>query len=86
MIELRKSKGYQASFHGSIVNAKTIQVTYYAFLPESIKRKKLRWEGPNFLKKHNIKLQSHGNVFIEFENLDITGTPKLLVLNQGKND
>ena len=55
-----------------------------AFLPESIERKKLRWEGPNFLKKH--KLSSHENVFIEFENLDITGTSKLLVLNKGKND
>ena len=39
-----------------------------------------------FLRKHNIKLQSHENDFIEFENLDITGTTKLLVLNQGKND
>ena len=48
-----------------------------AFLPESIERKK-------FLKKH--KLSSHENVFIEFENLDITGTSKLLVLNKGKND
>ena len=42
MIELRKSKGYQARFHGSIVKAKTIQMTYYAFLPESIERNELR--------------------------------------------
>ena len=55
-----------------------------AFLPESIERKNLLWEGPNFLKKH--KLSSHENVFIEFENLDITGTSKLLVLKKGKND
>ena len=42
--------------------------------------------GTYFLKKHNIKLQIHENDFIEFENLDITGTPKVLVLNQGKNE
>ena len=42
-----------------------------AFLPESIERKKLWWEWPNFLMKH--KLSRHENVFIEFENLDITG-------------
>ena len=40
-------------------------------------KKKLRLEGYNFLKKHNIKLPSHENVFIVFENLDITGTPTL---------
>ena len=28
IIELRKSKGYQANFHGSNVKVKTIQVTY----------------------------------------------------------
>ena len=47
-------------------------------------RKKLWWEWPHFLKKH--KLSRHENVFIEFENLDITGTYTLLVLNKGKND
>ena len=43
------------------------------------------WEGPNFLKKNNIKLHSHEGVSIEFENLDITETPTLLVLNQREN-
>ena len=50
-----------------------------------MERKKLRWEGLNLLKKHNITLPSHENVFTEFENFDITGTPKLFVLNQGEN-
>ena len=47
-------------------------------------KEKIYCGGANFLKKH--KLSSHENVFIEFENLDITGTSKLLVLNKGKND
>ena len=50
-----------------------------------LKEKKNWWEGPNFLMKHNIKLNSHENVSIEFENFDITGTPTLLVLNQREN-
>ena len=52
-------------------------------------KKKLRLEGYNFLKKHNIKLPSHENVFIVFENLDITGTPTLfgwMTEWDGKND
>ena len=55
------------------------------FSLESIERKKIWWKGPNFLKKHNIKLNSHENVSIEFENLDITETLTLLVLNQREN-
>ena len=45
-----------------------------------LKEKKLWWEGPNFLKKHNIKLNSHENVSIKFENFDITETLTWLVL------
>ena len=40
-----------------------------------LKEKKIWWEGPNFLKKHNINLNSHENVSIKFENFDITETP-----------
>ena len=87
IIELMKLKGYQTNFHGSIVKEKKIQVIYQQkwIFPESIERKKLWWEGPDFLKKHDVKLQSHENVCIEFENFVITETPTLLVLNQGKN-
>ena len=34
---------------------------------------------------HDIKLQSHENVSIKFENLYVTETATLIVLNQGKN-
>ena len=50
-----------------------------------LKEKKIWQEGPNFLKKHNIKLNSDENVSIEFENFDITETPTLFVLNQREN-
>ena len=49
-----------------------------------MKKNKLWSEGPNFLEKHDIKLLSHENVSIVFENFDIPETPVLLVLNQGK--
>ena len=51
-----------------------------------LKEKKIWWEGPNFFNKRNIKLNSHENISIEFENFDITETPTLLVLNQRDND
>ena len=55
------------------------------FFAKSLERKKICWEGHNFVKKHDIKLKSHEKVSIEFENHDITETPTFLVLNQGEN-
>ena len=55
------------------------------FSHEAIERKKIWWEEPNFLRKHDIKLNSHENFSIEFENFGITETPTLFVLNQREN-
>ena len=60
-------------------------LTKIGFPLSQLKVKKILWEGPNFLKKNSIKLHSHEDVSIEFENLDITETPTLLVLNQREN-
>ena len=38
-----------------------------------------------FIVSYPLKLNSHENVSIEFENFDITETPTLLVLNQREN-
>ena len=38
-----------------------------------------------FIVSYHLKLNSHENVSIEFENFDITETPTLLVLNQREN-
>ena len=38
-----------------------------------------------FIVSYQLKLNSHENVSIEFENFDITETPTLLVLNQREN-
>ena len=60
-------------------------LTKMGFPLSQLKEKKIWREGPNFLKKHNIKLNSDENVSIEFENFDITETPTLFVLNQREN-
>ena len=60
-------------------------LTKMGFPLSQLKEEKIWQEGPNFLKKHNIKLNSDENVSIEFENFDITETPTLLVLNQREN-
>ena len=60
-------------------------LTKMGFPLSQLKEKKILREGPNFLKKHNIKPNSDENVSIEFENFDITETPTLFVLNQREN-
>ena len=60
-------------------------LTKMGFPLSQLKENKKSWEGPNFLKRHNIKLSSPENVSIEFENFDITETYTLLVLNQREN-
>ena len=40
----------------------------------------MRWEGPNFLQKQDIKVNSHENVSIEFENFNITETSHIACL------
>ena len=60
-------------------------LTKMGFPLSQLKENKKSWEGPNFLKRHNIKLSSPEDVSIVFENFDITETYTLLVLNQRKN-
>ena len=60
-------------------------LTKMGFPLSQLKEKKILREGPNFLKKHNIKPNSDEKVSIEFENFDITETPTLFVLNQREN-
>ena len=78
--EIKKLSNKLSWFYCESENNPSDLLTKMGFSLSQLKEKKLRWEGPNFLKKHNIKLQIHENVSTECENLDNTETSILLVL------